>query len=113
MSAKGADYAACAKAATVLAFIEEYPPPHLQQIIKQAILEDTYVDNGGVGADSREESIVLQTEISSILQKGGFFIQAWECSGENTVSKYLGMTWDRSVTDILSSSDSTYTRSSA
>ena len=40
---------------------------------------------------------MLQTEISSILQKGGFFIKEWECSGENGVSKYLGMTWDRSL----------------
>ena len=55
-------------------------------------MEDTYVDDGEVGADSKEASIVLQTEITSILQKGGFFIKAWECSGENGVSKYLGMT---------------------
>ena len=25
----------------------------------------------------------------------GFFIKEWECSGENGISKYLGMTWDR------------------
>ena len=81
---------------TVLAFIEE-SPVHLGQAIKQAVLEDTYVDNWAVGADSKEESIVLQTKISSILQKGGFFIKEWECSGENGVSKYLGMTWDCSL----------------
>ena len=28
-------------------------------------------------------------------EKGGFFIKEWECSGEDGVSKYLGMTWDR------------------
>ena len=72
-SASG-DYAACAKATSVLAFIEE-SPVHLQQTINQALLEDTYVDDGAVGADSKEESIILQTEITSILQKGGFFYQ--------------------------------------
>ena len=92
-SASG-DYASCAKTATVLAFIDE-SPVHLQEAIKQAVLEDTYVDDGGVGADSQEESLEIQTEISSILRKGGFFIKEWECSGEDGVSKYLGMTWDR------------------
>ena len=48
------DYAACAKAATVLAFIGE-SPIHLQEAIKQAVLEDTYVDKGGSGADSKED----------------------------------------------------------
>ena len=76
-----------------MAFIEE-TPVHLQQTIKQAVLEDTYVYNGEVGADSKEESIILQTEITKILRKGGFFIKEWECSGESGVSKYLGMTWD-------------------
>ena len=41
----------------------------------QAVLEETYVDNRGVGADSQEESLEIQTEISSILGKGGFFIK--------------------------------------
>ena len=54
-----------------------------------------YVDDGEVGADSQEESLEIQTKISSILGKGGFFIKEWECSGEDGVSKYLGMTWDR------------------
>ena len=65
---------------TVLVFIEE-SPTHLQEIIKQAILEDTYQDDGGVGADSKEDSIILQAEIPTILQKGGFFIKGWEFSG--------------------------------
>ena len=39
-SASG-DYAACAKAATILAFIDE-TPVHLQEVIKQAVLEDMY-----------------------------------------------------------------------
>ena len=85
---------ACANAATILPFIEE-TPIHLQETIKQAVLEDTYVDDGGVGADSQEESLEIQTKISSILGKGAFFIKEWECSGENRASKYLGMTWDR------------------
>ena len=68
------DYAACTKAATILAFIEE-TSIQLQETIKQAVLKDMYVDDGGVGADSQEESLEIQTEISSILGKGGFFIK--------------------------------------
>ena len=49
-----------------MAFIEE-TPIHQQEAIKQAILKDTYVEDGGVGADSQEESVELQAEISSIL----------------------------------------------
>ena len=37
----------------------------------------------------------LQQEIETILGKGGFKIKSWECSGEPSSSKYLGMTWDR------------------
>ena len=36
------------------------------------------VDDGGVRADYREESIVLKTEISSILQKGGSALERTE-----------------------------------
>ena len=71
-----------------MAFIKE-SPIHLQEAIKQAVLEDMYVDDGGVGADSKEDWIVLQTEISSVLQKGGFFIKEWECSIEDGASKYI------------------------
>ena len=79
---------------TILAFIKE-TPIHLQETIKQAALEDMYVDKGRVGADSQEESLEIQAKIFSILGKGGFFIKEMECSGEDGVSKYLGMTWDR------------------
>ena len=85
------DYATCAKVAVVKTFIHE-SPAHLQPIILQAVLEDTYIDDGGVGAGSCSESKVLQVEINNILQKGGFCIKSWECSGEDGVSKYLGMT---------------------
>ena len=92
-SASG-DYATCAKVATVQTFIKEAPPP-LQRAILQATLEDTYIDDGGVGAESINELSALQDEIEKILGKGGFQIKSWECSGEEDVSKYLGMTWDR------------------
>ena len=36
----------------------------------------------------------LSSRPRSILQKGGFFIKKWECSGEDGAEKYLGMTWD-------------------
>ena len=37
----------------------------------------------------------LQDEIGKILRKGDFHIKAWESSGEEECSKYLGMTWSR------------------
>ena len=77
------------------------PPPHLQPAILQAILEDTYIDDGGVGANSPSELTTLQQEIERILNRGGFSIKSWEKSGENGISKYLGMTWDR-VRDLYS-----------
>jgi len=92
-SASG-DYATCAKIATVQTFIKD-SPTSLQPAILQAILEDTYIDDGGVGAKSVEEVSELQQEIGNILEKGGFHIKSWECSGETGSSKYLGMTWDR------------------
>ena len=88
------DYASCAKTATVKTFIHE-APLHLQSAILQATLEDTYIDDGGVGANTMEELSVLQDEIEKILSKGGFRVKSWERSGENEFSKYLGMTWNR------------------
>ena len=55
------------------------------------MLEDTYINDGGVGAHSVEELSDLQHEIETILVQGGFRIKSWERSGS---SKYLGMTWD-------------------
>ena len=71
------------------------PPPHLRPAILQAVLEDTYIDDWGVGAVSPSNLSTLQQEIERILNRGGFFIKSWEKSGENGTSKYLGMTWDR------------------
>ena len=88
------DYAACAKAATVLSFLPDVPP-QLQEAVRQALIEDTYVDDGGVGADSTNLLSQLQIEIEKILKKGDFHIKAWESSGEPGTSKYLGMTWNR------------------
>ena len=92
-SASG-DYATCAKVATVKTFIQD-SPSDLQPAILQAILEDTYIDDGGVGANSTCQISSLQSKIGRILGKGGFHIKSWECSGEDGVSKYLGMTWNR------------------
>ena len=88
------DYATCAKIATVQTFIHD-SPPHLHPAILQVVLEDTYIDDGGVGASSLEELSAIQQEIEKILNKGGFLIKSWEKSGEDGVSKYPGMTWDR------------------
>ena len=58
------DYATCAKAATTLAYIQD-SPAILQPAILQAILEDTYIDKGGVGASSVPDIKLLQGERSS------------------------------------------------
>ena len=70
------------------------PPPLLQPIIRQAVLEDTYIDDWGFGAKSITELSEKQQEIESFLNKGGFHINSGEHSGENGSSKYLGMTLD-------------------
>ena len=57
-SASG-DYVTYAKIAATSAFIHEYPT-QLQLAILQAMLEDTYIDNGGVKACSVEELSLLQ-----------------------------------------------------
>ena len=56
-SASG-NYATCAKIATVQTFIHD-SPPHLHHAILQAVLEDTYIDDWGVGAGSPEELSTL------------------------------------------------------
>ena len=86
-SASG-DYAVCAKAATVLTHLHDVPS-ELQDTVCQALL------NGGVRADSLELLSELQDEIGKIINKGDFHIKAWESSGEEGYSKYLGMTWNR------------------
>ena len=48
-----------------------------------------------MGNSSPDELSALQQEIEKILNKGGFLIKSWEKSGEDGVSKYLGMMWDR------------------
>ena len=82
------------QAATVLSHLSDVPP-QLQEAVRQALIDDTYVDDGGVGADSSKLLSELQVEIDKILKKGDFHIKAWESSGETGSSKYLGMTWNR------------------
>ena len=60
-SASG-DYAACAKGATVLSYLPDVPP-QLQEAVRQALIDDTYVDDGGVGADSTSLLSELQIKI--------------------------------------------------
>ena len=73
-SASG-DYATCAKAAATLASIQD-SPPNLQPAILQTILEDTYIDDGGIGASSIPDLELLEGEIGKILNKGGFTIKS-------------------------------------
>ena len=70
-------------------------PPPLQPAILQATQEDSYIDDGGVRANSIKELSALQDEIGKILSKSGFHVKSWECSSEDGTSKYLGMTWDQ------------------
>ena len=69
-SASG-DYADYAKTAVVHTYLHE-GPTDLQETIRQALIADTYVDDGGVGADNKETLSNLQDEISKLLGKGGF-----------------------------------------
>ena len=87
-------YAACVKTADVHAYLHE-APTDLQETICQALIADTYVDDGVVGTDSKEMLSNLQDEISKLLKKGGFQVKSWECSGQEGISKYLGMNWNR------------------
>ena len=88
------DSATCAKVATVKTFINK-SPINLQPAVLQAVLENTYIDDGDIEATSTSEISELQDEIKKILSKGSFCIKSWECSGEDGASKYLGMTWNR------------------
>ena len=90
-SASG-DYAACPKAATVLTHLSNVPL-QLQETVCQALINVTDVDDGGVGADSPKLLSELQVKIGKILKERDFHIKAWESSGEEGSSKYLGMTW--------------------
>ena len=92
-SASG-DYAACPKAATVLTHLSNVPL-QLQETVCQALINVTDVDDGGVGADSPKLLSELQVKIGKILKERDFHIKAWESSGEEGSSKYLGMTWNR------------------
>ena len=56
------DYATCAKMSATCAFIQD-SPTNLQPAILQAILENTYIDDDGVGASSTPELSLLQQEI--------------------------------------------------
>ena len=89
-SASG-DYESCAKAATGLTYLSD-SPVELQETIRQALIDYTYVDDGGVGASSEDILLNLQDNISKILKKGDFYIKSWETSGQDGYSKYLGMT---------------------
>ena len=87
------DYAACAKTAIVHTFLYE-ALTDLPETIRQTLIADTYVDDGGVGAESKETLTNLQDEISKLLGKGGFQVKSWECSCQEGTSKYLGMIWN-------------------
>ena len=69
-SASG-DYATCAKVATVQTFIQD-SPTDLQPAILQAVLEDTFIDKGGVGANPASEVSMLQeTKLGNFSVKEG------------------------------------------
>ena len=82
------------KATNVLTHLHDVPS-ELQDTVRQALLDITYIDNGGVGADSLELHSELQDKIGKILKKGDIHIKAWESYCEVGCSKYLGRTWNR------------------
>ena len=82
------------KATNVLTHLHDVPS-ELQDTVRQALLNITYIDNGGVGADSLELHSELQDKIGKILKKGDIHIKACESYGEVGCSKYLGRTWNR------------------
>ena len=88
------DYADCAKTAVVHAYLHE-APTDLQETIRQALTADTYVDDGGVGADSKATLTNLLDKISKLLGKSGFQVKSWKCSSQEGTSKYQGMTCNR------------------
>ena len=45
--------------------------PHLRPAILQAVLEDTYIDEGGVGSNSPGDLSTLQQEIKKNPQQRG------------------------------------------
>ena len=92
--APSGDYAVCAKLATCRTFLHLVPTP-LQPFVEQALLRDTYIDDGAVGSSSPETLSLLRTQIETVLNKGGFKIKGWESSGEPGSSKYLGLNWNR------------------
>ena len=60
------DYAACAKAASFLTHLHDVPS-NLQDTVPQVLLDNTYIDDDGVGADSLELLSALQDKIGKIL----------------------------------------------
>ena len=68
--------------ATVLSYLPDVPP-QLQEAVRHALIDDTYVNDGGVGADSRKLLSKLQIEIDKILKKGIF----WESRPGNLLGK--------------------------
>ena len=56
------DYATCAKVATVKTFINK-SPINLQSAVLQAVLEGTYIDDGGIEASFTNEISTLQDKI--------------------------------------------------
>ena len=71
------DNAVCAKATAVLREV----CLDLIEKVHQALIQDTYVGDGGVGSDSLETLLNLQSEIHVLLGKGGYQVKSWEFSG--------------------------------
>jgi len=88
------DYATCAKFATCMHYIHLIPE-HIRENVRRAVIQDTYIDDGGAGADNKPMLEEVQIGIQTLLKMGGFEIKSWENSGDVGISKYLGVTWDR------------------
>ena len=70
-------------------------PVKPQEVIGQALIDYTYIDNREMGASSEVLLPSLQDETGKILENRNFHIKSWEISGQDSYSKYLGMTWNQ------------------
>ena len=65
-------------------FFTKYPAA------RQALGQDSYVDNTNTGADNHEELLKKIAEIEYVSSKGGFYYKPWIVSGSESEDMLLG-----------------------
>ena len=51
----------------------------------KAVFNSFYVDDGLIGADSKEEAIVLQQQLQGLFAKGGFLLRKWNSNAASVI----------------------------